>query len=115
MKPWGPVLAALLTACTGLSTGNAPVSIEFVQPPESVLVGDTVALTIRALDRSGDSLPNAAIVLTSLSPDTLGVDSARLAVIGLFADSVTKHTVGLVIASTGNLRSQPLAITVVAP
>jgi hypothetical protein len=82
-------LAAVLGAhCTSLSgDANAPLAIEFDFPR---FVGrftieefDTVPISVRVLDRSGDSLPGAAVRVVSLDPDTLGVDTVPLRLVGL--------------------------------
>ena len=58
------------------------------------------------LNRSGDSIPGASVILISLTPDTLGIDSARLAVIGKAVGP------GRVIARTADLPSDPFTILV---
>jgi hypothetical protein len=58
------------------------------------------------LNRSGDSIPGAPILLTSLNPDTLGIDTTRQSVIGIIAG------LGRVVASSGNLRSEPFRIVI---
>jgi hypothetical protein len=96
-----------LAACSGLtSSDTTPVAVEFVAPPDTIAVADTVPLHIRALNRTGDSIVGASIVLVSLTPDTIGVDSARLAVIGLLAGR------GRVVARAGSLPSNALTIVV---
>ena len=74
--------------------------------PDSIVVGDTVPVHARALNRSGDSIPGAPIELISLNPDTLGVDPAQPAIIG-----VTIGT-GRFVARTGNIPSIVLLIPV---
>ena len=94
-------------SCKGLVSGDSvPVAVQVVAPPDSMLVGDTVHIDVHVLNRSGDSIPGAPIVLLSLNPDTIGVDSARQAVVGLAAGP------GQVIAKTGSLPSQPFRIVV---
>lgn len=73
------------------------------------MVGDTVPVTVEALNRSGDVIPDAAILLISLNPDTIGVDSALVAVVGIAPGP------GDVVAGSGNLRSAPFRIIVRAP
>lgn len=107
----GALLAGLI-ACKGLSS-DGPVAIEFVQPPDSILVGQTLTLHIRALDRSGDSTA-ATIYLVALNPDTLATDSVALSITGV-ATNATKNAHGRVVARAGNLRSEPLSIKVTAP
>jgi hypothetical protein len=100
----------LVAACSGLtSSASTPVAIEFVEPPDTVAVGDTVPLHIRVLNRDGDSIPGAPVLLFSLDPDTLGVDSARLAVVGVAPGP------GRVVARSGELSSNPFRIIVTAP
>ena len=96
-----------MVSCQGLVSGDStPVAVQVVAPPESLLVGDTVPVEVHALNRSGDSIPGAALFLVSLNPDTIGIDSARLAVIGLAVGP------GQVIAKVGSLPSQPFRILV---
>jgi hypothetical protein len=99
-----------LPACTGLTSGeNEPVAIEVIGAPDTILVNDTVPIHIRALNRSGDSIPDAPLRLFSLTPDTLGVDSARLAVIGLAPGP------GWAVAAVARLSSDSFRIIVRAP
>lgn len=83
-----------------------PVAVLFVQPPDSMHVGDTVVLRVRVLNRAGDSIPGAPIVLFSENPDTMGVDSARFAVIAKIVGT------GRVVARSGTLPSDPLPIPI---
>jgi hypothetical protein len=69
-------------------------------------VGDTVAIHVRALNRSGDSILGAPIFLASLNPDTLGVDTAKTAVIGRLKG------VGRFVAKSGTLPSPIFPITI---
>ncbi len=111
---WSVLIA--VSACTGISTGNTPVAIEFVNPPVCgcIQAGQTDTLHVRALDRSGDSV-GAAIRLLSLNPDTLSVDSVNLTVTGVLDTTRTYPVTGRVVATAGNLQSLPLSITVTAP
>jgi hypothetical protein len=94
-------------ACKGLVSGDAtPVAIVVLNPPDTILLGDTVDIIARALNRSGDTIGGAPIALQSLKPDTIGIDSARLAVIGLASGS------GDVLARSGNLPSSTFRIVV---
>ena len=94
-------------SCRGLVSGDStPVAVQVVAPPDTILVGDTIPIDVRVLNRSGDSIPGAPVALVSLNPDTIGVDSARLAVVGLAAGP------GQVIAKAGSLPSQPFRIIV---
>ncbi|OGT98949.1 MAG: hypothetical protein A2085_04265 [Gemmatimonadetes bacterium GWC2_71_10] len=77
-------------------------------------MGDTVVVQVRVLDRAGDSIPGAPIVLTSLTPDTIGIDSARQAVFVVAAPaSGVSH--GSITARSGDILSNPFRITVPAP
>jgi hypothetical protein len=82
------------------------VAIEIVHPPDSVLVGDTVVIHARVLNRSGDSIPGAPMALISLTPDTLGVDAARFAVVGKAKGP------GQAIVKSADLPSSPFLIPV---
>ena len=73
-------------ACEGLrSSDSKPVAIEVVGPPESITVGQTLPIHVRVLNRNGDSIVGAPVRLVSLTPDTLGIDSASVAIVGLLA------------------------------
>ncbi len=63
-------------------------------------------LHVRVLDRAGDSIVGAKVSIVSLNPDTVGVDTTRLAVFGITPGS------GSVVAFTGALTSTPLRVTV---
>jgi hypothetical protein len=108
MRYVAPALA-LVVACTGLDGGSDPVAIEFVNPPDTILVDETTLVHVRVLNRDGDSIPGAPWTLTSLNPDTIGVDTARRAVIGLMAGD------GRILATTGSLPSEPFRIVVTQP
>jgi hypothetical protein len=97
------ILAAV--ACSAITGGDEPVAIEFVAAPDTIGVGDTVFVAVRVLNRDGDSIPGAPVGLTSLDT-TLGIDTARQAVIGCYPGP------GRVVASSGNLLSDPLRIIV---
>jgi hypothetical protein len=77
-----------------------------VAPPDSMHVGDTVVIHARAINRSGDSIPGAVLALVSLDPDTMGVDTARFAVIGLIAGT------GRAVVKVGALASNPFLIPI---
>jgi hypothetical protein len=84
---------------------SVPVAVQFVQPPDSMHVGDTVVLHVRVLNRAGDSIPGAPVSLFSL--DTLmAVDSARFAVIAKYVGT------GHIVARSGSLPSDPLPIPI---
>ncbi len=105
-------LAVLGTAigCTGVTgDANAPIAIEIFtssQPPIILQEFDTLPLKVRVLNRAGDTLAGAPVRLASLTPDTVGVDSARLAIFGIAPGP------GRVLAISGSLASDPLAVIV---
>jgi hypothetical protein len=74
--------------------------------PDTIAAGDTLVIHVRVLNRSGDSIPNAAVTLVSLTPDTLGVDNSRTAIVGI----IPGH--GRAIAVSGSLPSEPFAVVV---
>ena len=85
---------------------DVPVAVQFVQPPDSMHVNDTVLLHVQILNRSGDTIPGLPILLSAL--DTLvSVDTTRVAVIA-------KHTgIGHVVArTTSGPPSAPLPIPI---
>lgn len=97
----------MVLACEGVTSGtDTPVALVVLNKPDSILVGDTAVIQVRALNRSGDTIPNAVIVLFSRNPDTLGVDSARMAVIGL------QKGTGRAVAVSGGLPSETFLIPV---
>lgn len=108
---------SLAAACMGLTGGDTQaVAIEFVAPPDTIHVDSTKVVNVRVLNRSGDSIPGAVWVLLSLSPDTIGIDSARHAVIGLRWADTTRHTgTGRILARSGDLPSAPFRIIVTQP
>jgi hypothetical protein len=75
----------------------------------SVEESDTLPLVVRVLDRAGDSVPGAVVTLIVLDTAALRVDSAGVGVIGR-----VPATAARVVASSGNLRSDPLSIRVLA-
>lgn len=87
-----------------------PVAIEFVSLPDPfVEVGDTLRLRARVLDRGGDTIPGATIVLAVVDTAYLALDSADFAVIGKAPAPAAK-----VIALAGTLKSGALTIRVPA-
>ena len=93
--------------CEGFtSADDRAVAIQVDPLPDSILVNDTVEVHARALNRAGDSIPGALIVLIGLNPDTLGVDSARVAIFGVVPGT------GRFVARTGNIPSTVLLIPV---
>lgn len=94
-------------SCKGFTESSSqPVAIEFVGAPDTVAVDDTVFIAVRVLNRAGDSIPGAPIRLTSLNPDTLGIDSASQSVVGLMPGPAR------IVAVSGSLPSSPFRITV---
>jgi hypothetical protein len=102
-------ISLFLTACEGLTGGDRPVAIEFVGAPESVAVGERRFVPVRVLNGAGDSIPGARIVLTSLNPDTLAVDSAAQSVVGI------RPGAARIVAAAGSLVSHPFRIVVTTP
>jgi hypothetical protein len=93
--------------CDGFTSGeDIPVAIQIIGKPDSIHVGDTVVLNVRVLNRSGDSIPGAPTALISLNPDTLGIDSARQAVVGKIVGT------GRLVARSGGFPSAPFTILV---
>ncbi len=88
------------------SADDVPVAVEIVDPPDSIVVGDTVPVGVRALNRSGDSIPGAALSLISLDPDSIAVPPGQLAVVGLVQGG------GRIVAKAGDLPSDPLRILI---
>ncbi len=112
--PFGAcALAALAWGCKGVTAdANAPVAIEFVTPqagPVQLEELDTVVIGVRVRNQSGDTIPNAPIRVVSLTPDTVGVDSAlRFGLVGIHSGA------GRVMAISGALQSDPLPVQVAA-
>ena len=96
-----------MPGCRGLvSDETTPVAIQVVAPPDTILVGDTVAIEVHALNRSGDTIPGAPLGLRSFNPDTVGVVAGTLSVTGLMPGP------GQVQAFSGNLPGTPFRIVV---
>lgn len=107
------MLAAAAWGCQGLTANSSsPVAVEFVlpqSPPLAVEEYDTVVVGVRVRDRAGDTIPGAAVRVASLTPDTVGVDSAQhFGIVGL------RKGTGRVVALSGSLQSDPLTVTVTA-
>ena len=105
-------LAVLGTHCSSISSdANAPLAIEFVLPhfTSSLVVQefDTVPIVVRVLSHAGDTIPGAPVQLVSFAPDTLAVDTQPLRLVGVRPGHAR------LVATSGNLRSDPLAVTVV--
>ena len=100
-------LALVLAGCSDITGGeNGVVALEVVRPePATLEVGETLQMTARALDASGEEV--AATIEWRTVDTTLAVDAAGL-VTGLFAGA------GRVQALEGSLVSQPITLTVLA-
>jgi len=61
---------------------------------------------VRVLNRGGDSIPGAPVILVSLTPDTLGIDTPQVAVVGKLAGP------GRAYASSGDFKSDPFRVIV---
>lgn len=97
----------MVAGCQGLTSSDAKaVAIEVVAPPDSLHVNDTIAIHVRVLNRNGDSIPSAPVRLVSLTPDTLGIDSSRTAIVGIHVGP------GKFVAFSGSLPSVPIAVIV---
>ena len=102
-------MAGVALAC-GSITGdlNEVIAVETSIPPDNsgdVDLGDTLRPTARALDGRGDSVA-APIFWDDLDTVVQVLDSTTGALVGKFPGT------GLIQARVGNLRSNPLAITV---
>jgi hypothetical protein len=97
-------------ACRALSPDfNAIIAIEVTLPDSGrVEVGDTLRPRARALDGRGDSTA-ADFVWTALDTTIDVVDSSTGATVGVSAGT------GRLQARVGNLRSNPVTVTVLAP
>jgi hypothetical protein len=108
-------LAAVLGAhCTSISgDANAPLAIEFVFPRFvgrfTVEEFDTVPISVRVLNRSGDSIPGATAHVVSFSPETLFVDTLPLQLIG------RTPGVARLLATSGSLQALDTVTVVRAP
>jgi len=114
MAPVAWTLLAAAASCTGFTSGDDPIAIELVAPPDTLRLGDTVVVRVRVLNRSGDSIPGAPVAIISLTPDTIGVDSARQAVFVVAAPASGSGS-GRIAARSGDLLSDPFRIIVPAP
>ncbi len=105
-------LAVLGTSCSSLSSdANAPIAIEIVLPrftgALTVEEFDTLPIAVRVWNRAGDSIPGAKVQVISTAPDTLGVDTLPLGLVGVQPGHAR------IIALSGKLQSDPLGVTVV--
>jgi hypothetical protein len=101
--------AAPLAACSDFADqGGGVIAVEVRAPQRtSIVVGDTVRLSARALDRNGDSV--AAAIVWRSADSVLAVDSASGLVVGSFPG------VGRVQAFLGTLASPLVQLQVTAP
>lgn len=96
--------------CEGLTSGDdEPVAIVIVNPPSSIDTGQTLPITARALNRSGDTIPGLTPALISQNPDTLVADSVTGTITGRLKGT------GRLVAAVGSTQSEILQIPVVAP
>ncbi len=106
--PAGLSLLALVACSDIAGTDSGVVVLEIIRPdPAAVEVGETLQLHSRALDASGEVVPNAVITWTT-GDTTIALDGAAGLVTGAFAGPARVQ------ASEGTLRSQPVTIAVLA-
>ena len=112
------LLLVAVGSCTGLTSGNTPVAIEFVSPvPDSVALDSTVILRVLVRDRSG-AVVSAPISVMALEPQFLRVDTAgahdSTVWFKLTGDSLDsgRVTTTHIVASAGTLQSIPLIVVV---
>ena len=97
----------MVAGCEGLTSGDTKaVALEVVAPPDTILVNQHITIHVRVLNRSGDSIVGAPVRLVSLTPDTVGVDSTQVAIVGINAGP------GKYVAFSGSLPSVPIAVIV---
>ena len=100
--------AGLGFACKALSPDlDAVIAIEVTLPDSSIYVGDTVRPQGKALNGRGDST-GATIVWTALDTTIRVLDSLAGTTVGVSAGT------GRLLARVGSLRSNPVAIRVLA-
>ena len=101
------VLSAATTACANISDDSGVIALEVQQPvPPVVEVGDTFALTARALDRDGNPV-DVPIDWRTPDPANLFVEPTTGRVAGL-----VPGTIGRVQATQGSLVSDLISLTV---
>jgi len=88
------------------SDESTPVAITIAALPDSIVVGETLAVQVAVLNRSGDTIPGAPVELITLTPDTLGIHPTQIAIIGKAIGP------GRFIARSGNFPSAALQIPV---
>lgn len=103
-------LAAVVTGCRALTPDfNAVIAIQVSLPDSGrVELGDTIRPSAVALDGRGDSTA-ADFVWTALDTTIAVVDSSTGATVGLVPGT------GRLLARVGNLRANPVTLTVLAP
>jgi hypothetical protein len=102
-----PLLAAVALGCSGLTeTEGGVVGIEVGVPgPDSVEVGEAIQLTVKPINKNGDSV---AAAVTWLSADTTATIDAAGVLSGVSAGPARIQ------AAVGSLRSPIITFTVVA-
>ncbi len=117
------LLLVAVSSCTGITSGNTPVAIDFVSPVPAVLIkGHTDTLRVCVRDRDG------VIVTAPISVMSLDTLYLHVALIGpndstvwfgltVPPDSAARDTTihsfaAHVVATSGTLQSIPLVITV---
>jgi len=95
----------LLTACSGDPASVPILTVVITAPKSTIAVGETLQLTAIARDVNGLTLPNAKITYSAAPTSVISVNETGLVTgIGPGMGSVT--------ATSGNVTSQPIAITV---
>ena len=95
----------LLTACSGDPASVPILTVVITAPKSTIAVGETLQLTAIARDVNGLTLPNAKITYSASPTSVISVNETGLVTgIGPGMGSVT--------ATSGNVTSQPIAITV---
>ncbi len=107
-------LAVLAVHCASITgDANTPLAIEFVFPKFTgrftVQEFDTVPIGLRVRNKAGDTIPGATVRLISYNPDTLGVDTLPLALIGI------RPGTARLLATSGGLRALDTVNVVRAP
>jgi hypothetical protein len=108
------VAAVLGAHCASISgDATAPLAIEFVFPRFTgrftVEEFDTVPISVRVLDRAGDSLAGAGVRVISFNPETLFVDTQPLRLIGKLPGTAR------LLATSGSLQGLDTVNVVRAP
>lgn len=110
MTPWMVLAAAvLLSSCSNLEeVDGGVVALEVTAPdPPVIEVNESLQLSVRALNRDGDSV--AAPIVWSVADTTISVDPSSGAVSGVAPG------IGRVFATVGSLNSAIISFNVLAP